>query len=108
MKSVPAWVSYSIYRVLLFAAPLAILLLLGIRGWIAAVIAAIIGLSLSFILLRKSRENVARELYAARHRDKPTVTTDAALEDAALNRLESDGSAPATDQSAKAKPSNTP
>jgi len=88
MKSVPAWVSYSIYRVLLFAVPLAILLLLGIKGWIAAVIAAIIGLSLSFIFLRKPREDVARELYAARHREKPLVTADAELEDAAMDRAE--------------------
>lgn len=89
MKSVPSWVSYSVYRVLLFAAPLAILLLLGLKGWIAAVIAALIGMSLSLILLRKPRENVARDLYAARHREKALVHEDAELEDAALDREES-------------------
>ncbi|TDW30399.1 DUF4229 domain-containing protein [Cryobacterium psychrophilum] len=88
MKSVPSWVSYSVYRVLLFAAPLAILLILGIKEWIAAVVAAIVGMSLSFIFLRKPRENVARDLYAARHRDQPLVHEDAEREDAALDRLE--------------------
>ena len=88
MKSVPSWVSYSVYRVLLFAAPLAILLMLGLKEWIAAVIAAIVGMSLSFIFLRKPREKVARDLYAARHREKPVVNEDAELEDAALDREE--------------------
>ncbi|WP_081882472.1 DUF4229 domain-containing protein [Cryobacterium sp. MLB-32] len=88
MKSVPSWVSYSVYRVLLFAVPLAILLVLGIKEWIAAVIAALVGMSLSFIFLRKPREKVARDLYAARHREEPPVHEDAALEDAALDREE--------------------
>ena len=88
MKSVPSWVSYSVYRVLLFAAPLAILLILGLKEWVAAVVAAIIGMSLSFIFLRKPRENVARDLYAARHREKPLVHADAELEDSALDRVE--------------------
>ncbi|MBB5643481.1 DUF4229 domain-containing protein [Cryobacterium roopkundense] len=88
MKSVPSWVSYSVFRVLLFVAPLAILLLLGIKEWIAAVIAALVGMSLSFIFLRKTREKVARDLYAARHREKPRVHEDAELEDAALDREE--------------------
>jgi len=67
---------------------LAILLILGLKEWVAAIVAAIIGMSLSFIFLRKPRENVARDLYAARHRDQPLVHADAALEDSALNREE--------------------
>ncbi|MDH6235644.1 DUF4229 domain-containing protein [Cryobacterium sp. CG_9.6] len=108
MKSVPSWVSYSVYRVLLFAAPLAILLALGIKGWIAAVIATIIGMSLSFIFLRKPRENVARDLYAARHRDKPVITEDAELEDAALDRVEAAGAAASAADAAPRPESDAP
>lgn len=89
MKAVPAWVSYSIYRVLMFAVPLAILLSLGFEGWVAGLIAAVIGLCLSYLLLRKPRERVARDLYQARHPDKSTVHPDAESEDAAVDRAES-------------------
>jgi len=84
MKAVPAWLSYSVIRVLMFAVPLAIMLALQIEGWLAAVLAAVIGLCLSYIFLRKPRENVARDLYAARHREP--AHPDAESEDAALDR----------------------
>jgi len=86
MNSVPVWVYYSVYRVLMFAVPLTGLLLLGLKGWVATLIAAVIGLCLSYIFLRKPRETVARDLYEARHRDKEPVNVDAESEDAALDR----------------------
>lgn len=86
MKAVPAWVSYSVLRVLLFVVPLAAMLALRIEWWIAAIAAALIGASLSFILLRKPREQVALGLYQARHPEKEPVHPDAASEDAALDR----------------------
>lgn len=88
MNSVPVWVYYSVYRVLMFAVPLTGLLLLGLKGWVATLIAAVIGLCLSYIFLRKPRETVARDLYEARHRDKEPVNVDAESEDAALDREE--------------------
>lgn len=88
MKSVPVWVYYSVYRVLLFAVPLAVLLAFGLKGWVSAVLAAVIGLCLSYIFLRKPRESVARGLYEVRTRTKEPVHVDAASEDAALDRVD--------------------
>ena len=95
MKAVPAWVSYSIYRVLMFAVPLAILMLLLRRSewWLAALLSAVIGLCLSYLFLRKPRERVANDLYQARHRDKEPVHSDAESEDAVLDRAALDNSA---------------
>jgi hypothetical protein len=86
MKAVPAWVYYSVYRVLMFLVPLAILLLLGIEGWLSTLLAAVIGLCLSYIFLRKPRESVSRELYEARHRAAPRIQRDEESEDAADER----------------------
>ena len=88
MKVVPAWVSYSVFRVLLFAVPLAVMLALGIEWWIATIAAALIGASLSFIFLRKPREKVALGLYQARHPVTEPIHPDAESEDAALDRAD--------------------
>ena len=88
MKSVPPWLYYSVLRVLMFAVPLAILLSLGFWPWAAAVIAALLGLCLSYLLLGKSRESVARDLYRARHPEKESVNPDSEVEDLALNTQE--------------------
>lgn len=88
MKSVPVWVYYSVLRVLLFVIPLAVLLALRIEPWVAALLAAIIGLCVSYLVLRRPREGLAHDLYAARHRNQPQVNVDAESEDAAIARLE--------------------
>jgi hypothetical protein len=88
MKTVPVWVYYSVLRVLLFVIPLAVFLALRIEPWLAALFAAIIGLCVSYLLLRRPREGLARDLYAARHRDKPLVNIDDETEDAAILRVE--------------------
>ncbi|MDJ0377608.1 DUF4229 domain-containing protein [Cryobacterium sp. PH31-L1] len=93
MKSVPPWLYYSVLRVLMFAVPLAILLSLGFWPWASAVIAALIGLCLSYLLLGKSRESVARDLYKARHPDKEQVNPDSEIEDSALNAAEQQSNA---------------
>ncbi|TFB95008.1 DUF4229 domain-containing protein [Cryobacterium sp. HLT2-28] len=90
MKAVPAWVTYSVYRVLLFAVPLAILLALQITWWIAALVAALIGVCLSYLFLRTPRERVARGLYEARHPVTETAHPDAESEDAAIDRAAGD------------------
>lgn len=97
MKSAPAWVLYTVYRILLFVVPLAILLVLRIEPWLATLLAAVIGLCLSYIFLRSPREKVARDLYAARQRTKTVVKTDAGddeTEDAAVDLAEARGSDP--------------
>ena len=85
MKGIPSWVTYSVLRLLLFAVPLAIMLILRIDWWIAVIAAALIGLCLSYVALRKPRDAVARDLYAARHRTAPATTVDDDSEDAAID-----------------------
>ncbi|MGW9182906.1 DUF4229 domain-containing protein [Agromyces sp. NPDC055661] len=89
MKSVPTWIWYTALRVLLFAVPLAVLLIAGVNPWVSAAVAALFGLSASLLFLRRQREEIAGDLYAARHREKPAVRVDDEEEDAAVDAAES-------------------
>ena len=80
----PTWVWFSIIRVLLFAVPFAVLMLASVPWWLSAIVAALFGLAASYLFLRKPREELARDLHAARTRTKPAPTTDDEAEDAAL------------------------
>ena len=87
-------------RLLVFAVPLVILLLVGVVWWLAVIAAALIGLCLSYIFLSRPRNAVSSDLYAVRHRDKPATSEDdddvedAAIEDAAIEAAAvEDGSA---------------
>lgn len=72
-------------RLLVFAVPLVILLVLGVVWWLAVIAAALIGLCLSYIFLSRPRNAVSSDLYAVRHRDKPARTEDDDAEDAAVD-----------------------
>ena len=85
MKSVPVWLWYTVLRIVLFAVPLAVLLMAGVNPWVSAAVAAVFGLSASLIFLRRPRESIATDLYAARHREAPAVRADDEEEDAALD-----------------------
>jgi hypothetical protein len=85
VKSVPVWIWFTALRILMFAVPLAVLLIAGVPGWVAALVAAVFGLSASLIFLRRPRESIAADLYEARHRDTPAVHEDDADEDAAID-----------------------
>ena len=89
VKSVPTWIWYTALRVLLFAVPLAVLLIAGVNPWVSAAVAALFGLSASLLFLRRQREEMAGDLYAARHREKPAVRVDDEEEDAAVDAAES-------------------
>ncbi|MET4640022.1 DUF4229 domain-containing protein [Mycetocola sp. 2940] len=89
MKRIPPVVTYSVLRLLTFAVPLTVLLLLGIEPWIATILAALIGLSVSYIFLRTPREAVSRDLYELRHGAKP-VAADESAEDAVSDAAASD------------------
>lgn len=80
----PAWIWYTAIRVLLFAVPLAVLLIAGVTPWISALVAAVFGFSASLLFLRRPRESMSSDLYAARHREKPLVREDDEAEDAAI------------------------
>ncbi|MCD2443490.1 DUF4229 domain-containing protein [Agromyces sp. SYSU K20354] len=86
MKSVPVWLWYTALRILLFAVPLAVLLAVGANPWISTVVAALFGLSASLLFLRRPRESMSSDLYAARHRETPVVRDDDEVEDAAVDR----------------------
>lgn len=85
MNAIPLWLRYTLLRVLLFAAPLAVLLIAGVTPWIAVLVAALFGFSASLIFLRRQREQLAEDLYAARHREAPVVRDDDEVEDAAID-----------------------
>jgi ABC-type bacteriocin/lantibiotic exporter with double-glycine peptidase domain len=80
---VRAWVIYSVVRVLVFAAPLGILMAIGFEWWIAALIAAAVGFCLSYIFLRPLRDQVALQLAESRSAAAAATTrTDEDAEDA--------------------------
>jgi hypothetical protein len=82
VNRVPPVLVYTVLRLLTFLVPLGILLVLRIEPWIAAVLAALIGMALSFIVLRAPREKVAEGIYDRRHGRRTPDTTDEDAEDA--------------------------
>ncbi|MGL4339786.1 MAG: DUF4229 domain-containing protein [Rhodoglobus sp.] len=74
------WLSYSLARVGLFVVVLSALMLLGVPGWLGAIIAAVISLCLSYLFLGRLRDAVARDIVT--RRAQPTGGSDAAAEDA--------------------------
>lgn len=85
MKRIPSWITYTVLRLLVFAVPLVILLLVGLVWWLAVIAAALIGLCLSYIFLSRPRNAVSSDLYAVRHREKPARSEDDDVEDAAVD-----------------------
>jgi uncharacterized membrane protein YjjP (DUF1212 family) len=77
---VKPWVLYSVLRVAIFAGLFLVLWAAGIEGWLAAVLAAVIGLCISYIFLRGQREKVATE-FAARRRPSDDARVGAAAGD---------------------------
>ncbi|MDP3209479.1 MAG: DUF4229 domain-containing protein [Rhodoglobus sp.] len=73
------WVLYSLVRVGVFALALAILLLIGIEWWLAAIIAAVVGLCVAYIFFGRLRDAVAHDI--VRRRNRPAGDVDSAAED---------------------------
>jgi hypothetical protein len=105
VKRIPSWLTYTVLRLLVFAIPLAVLLLLGVVWWISVIAAALIGLCLSYIFLSRPRNAVSTELYDVRHREKPIPSVDDEVEDAAVDSAE--GSATASTQGSTASSSES-
>lgn len=85
-------VIYSVLRVLLFAVAAVVLYLVGMRGWLLVLVAAVVALAVSYLALQKPREAAAvwlaeRSARRARtgERFSRSVEDDAALEDAAVD-----------------------
>lgn len=78
------WI-YTVLRILFFAVPFAVLMLLPIGReffWLSAIFAALIGLSLSIIFLRKPLDDVTSSLAA--RRAASSAPSDEEIEDAAV------------------------
>ncbi|MFA9277574.1 MAG: DUF4229 domain-containing protein [Rhodoluna sp.] len=76
------WFWFSLMRLAAFAVPLAIMLLLGMTPWIAAVLSAIIGLCVSYIFFAKTRNALSESLYEKRAAKAVNPDKDADAEDA--------------------------
>ncbi|MEG2489584.1 MAG: DUF4229 domain-containing protein [Aurantimicrobium sp.] len=76
------WFWFSLMRLAAFAVPLAIMLLLGMTPWIAAVLSAIIGLCVSYIFFAKTRNALSESLYEKRAAKNVNHDKDADAEDA--------------------------
>lgn len=81
------WFWFSLMRIAAFAIPLIVMLFLGIEPWIAAVLAAVIGLCISYIFFAPTRNSLSQALYESRQAKKAAAKdeeTEDALVDAAL------------------------
>ena len=80
------WVVYSLMRLGVFALALAILMVVGVNVYFAAIGAAVIGFCISYLFFGKQRDAVARSI--VRIRATPDHDEDSDAENAALDRLE--------------------
>jgi hypothetical protein len=87
-KRLPAWLIFTLLRVLAFVVPLLIMLALGASLLAAAVIAAVVGLCVSVIFLSRQRGAVVHELTSRRRPEaaSPPAGGDESVEDAAVDR----------------------
>lgn len=70
------WLIYSVIRVAIFGVALTVLLILQAPGWLAAIIAAIIGMTVSYLFFRPQRDAVTKTVY-----DRRTGKTQAPSDD---------------------------
>lgn len=77
------WLWFTLIRLAVFVVPLVVMLWLGVIPWLAAVLAAVIGLCISYIFFARSRNKLSQELYESRA-SKKKVNVDEAVEDAAV------------------------
>ena len=82
------FVLYAVLRLAFFLVPFGLMMLLPVfweLWWLAAIFAALIGLSLSIIFLRKPLSEVSADLYTTRQakRAKAERAQEDAIEDAA-------------------------
>ena len=94
-----AWIVYTVLRLVFFAAPFAVLFLMGIKPWLAAIFAALIGVSLSIIFLSKPREKASESIYDWRNRDRTpdSIAEDEAMDAAEAPAAEAEAAVPAAD-----------
>jgi hypothetical protein len=81
-------VAYALIRLTVFAGALAVLLLVGFNGIYATFIATALAFVFSMFLLRKPREEAAKNIYSKVNREKleGIVDSDTIAEDEALDK----------------------
>lgn len=87
---IPPLLVYSVLRLLAFVVPLAIMWLffpiLREYWWLTAIFAALIGMSISFLFLRKPLTDASTNIHERRSgQHRSTAAEDAAAEDAATD-----------------------
>lgn len=92
VKSSRQWITYSLIRLGIFAAVITVLLVLRVEPWIAAIIAAVVGLCVAYIFFRPQREAVARSFWEFRNSEQRDADSDA--ENDALDATASPGVPP--------------
>ncbi len=83
VKSSTRWILYSLFRVGLFAAALAAMLLIGLEWWAAAIVATIVAFAISYIFFSEPRDALARDLHDRRqaaHQDEDSDVENALLD----------------------------
>ncbi|MBC7517663.1 MAG: DUF4229 domain-containing protein [Microbacteriaceae bacterium] len=104
VKTSRRWILYSLLRVGIFAAILALLLALKVEPWMAAVVAAVVGLCVSYIFFRPQRDALA--LSVARFRQSEKRDADSDAENAALDLRETATAPLKSEGSGEAHPEN--
>lgn len=82
-----SWVLYTLARLGIFAGVLAALLLLGLEWWLAAILATVIALLISYLALARLRAQVAEQLATRgeQRRGPSLAQVDADDEDAEID-----------------------
>lgn len=91
MRAGKVWAVYIVLRLLFFIVPFALLVWLGtviwMPVWLAAIVAALIGFSLSLLVLSKPRDEASTTIYDWRQRQR---TQDEIEEDDLVEAQQSD------------------
>ncbi|MCS0499729.1 DUF4229 domain-containing protein [Protaetiibacter mangrovi] len=64
----PAWIPYTLLRLALFGGTFALLYLVGLPYWLAAIVATVIGLTVAYIFFPTLRNRVSTEFAEGRER----------------------------------------
>lgn len=78
----PAWIPYTLLRLALFGGTFALLYALGLHYVLAAVVAAVVGLTVSYIFFPKLRNRVSEELAARREASRAKAEAEVRSTDA--------------------------
>lgn len=96
---------YTVMRLALFVAALAVFALLGAGGWLLVVLAALVSFALSYVLLRRPREELTQVIAARADPTRPRrprrqgrlsrqMAEDEAVEDDAVDHAAADDDRP--------------